>query len=217
MSTGCVTMAAPPPVATLGGPATAPRGGSEVGFGSGTGMSLFRGAHSGGIGWMGGYRHGLTDELDLGVDALGVQHSDKGTMAFKVALRQALTPRLRLEVGVGAADDSDGKSLSYDLALVAGTRHADAPWNHYGAVRTVGAFGLRGDVCCGAGATGTQAPPSSFLILGTAGAAARLTESLRLVFEGGAGPLWVRGRREVGVAFYYGVGLLADLGARGGP
>src|SRR5216684_3597041 len=48
---GCVTMAAPPPLATFGGPATAPRGQAEVAIAAGAGGSLFPGAHAGGNGW----------------------------------------------------------------------------------------------------------------------------------------------------------------------
>ena len=161
---------------------------------------------------MGRFRQGITDDLDLGVDALGVQHADKGTMAFKVAARYALAPHLRLEGGAGAADDSDGKSLSYDFAVVTGTRREATPWNYYAALRTTGAFSFPGNVCCGGGSTGTTAPPNSFLLLGTVGAEAKVSEVFSFIFEGGAGPLWVQGRGDVGAAFYFGTGFLAKIG-----
>ncbi len=132
-------MAAPPPIATLGGPAIAAPGTSELGLGMGAGMSLFDRAHAGGTGWTGRYRHGLSDALDLGVDVIGVQHADKGTLGGKLALRWAVAPRLRLELGAGAADDSEGKSVNYDLGIVTGTRNPGAPWNYYGALRIAGA------------------------------------------------------------------------------
>jgi len=207
-------MAAPPPIATLGGPAIAAPGTSELGLGMGAGMSLFDRAHAGGTGWTGRYRHGLSDALDLGVDVIGVQHADKGTLGGKLALRWAVAPRLRLELGAGAADDSEGKSVNYDLGIVTGTRNPGAPWNYYGALRIAGAHGFPGDVCCGAGATGTSAPPNSFLAIATLGTEARVSDNARFIFEAGAGPLWVHGRDEVGKAFYLGVGLLLNVGAQ---
>jgi hypothetical protein len=48
--TGCVHMAAPPPLAIFGGPLTVGPGRSELGIGAGTGGSLFPGAHAGGTG-----------------------------------------------------------------------------------------------------------------------------------------------------------------------
>ena len=75
-----------------------------------------------------------------------------------------------------------------------------------------GAHGFRGDICCGSGATGTTAPPNSFLVIGTVGAEAHVARHLHFAFEGGAGPLRVHGRDETGIAFYFGLALLAELG-----
>src|SRR5271165_4485963 len=73
---GCVAMAPPPPVATLGAPETAAPGHAQAALGVGGGASLFPGAHSGGIAVFGRYRRGFTERLDLGGDVLAGQHAE---------------------------------------------------------------------------------------------------------------------------------------------
>jgi hypothetical protein len=94
----CRTIAAPPPLATVDGPATAERGESEMALGAGFGGTLFDCTHKTGSAWFGRMRRGLTDRLDLGADLLVAQHQDKGTATAKIAVRYRLRKRLRLEV-----------------------------------------------------------------------------------------------------------------------
>jgi hypothetical protein len=130
----CRTIAAPPPLATLDGPATVERGESEMALGAGFGGTLFDCTHKTGSAWFGRMRRGLTDRLDLGADLLVAQHQDKGTATAKIALRYRLRERLRLEAGVGGADDSDGKSLNADIAITTGTIR-NTTWNCFASLR----------------------------------------------------------------------------------
>ena len=52
LAAGCTTFAAPPPVVTYGGPATAPKGGAELALGLGSGVAMFSSGHAGGHGWL---------------------------------------------------------------------------------------------------------------------------------------------------------------------
>src|SRR5579862_9455323 len=79
----CRTIAAPPPLATFGGPSTAAPGHAEVGLGVGLGGTLFDCTHKLGTAWLGRFRRGITDRLDLGTDVLVVQHNDEGTISLK--------------------------------------------------------------------------------------------------------------------------------------
>jgi hypothetical protein len=207
ITTGCVTMAAPPPVATLGGPSVVSAGHSEVGIGVGSGASLFPGAHTGGDAWLGRWRQGLGSGFDLGLDALGARHADKGTFTFKVAGRCQLGEHTRLEAGVGGADDSDGKSLNADLALTLGTTSRRS-WNFYTSLRLAAAKGFPGDLF----GTGTTAPPDDVLGIAAVGASGRISNTGQFVAEAGIGPALVRGTRDIGVVIYVGAGLLFDVG-----
>ena len=142
MTVGCVTMAAPPPVATFGGPRVALSGHSEAGVGVGSGMSLFPGAHSGGSGWLGRWRQGLGGGFD------------------------------------------------------------------YASLRLAGANGYPG----GAFGTGTTVPPADLLLVRAMGADGRISGSSRFVAELGIGPALVQGCGDVGVVFYFGAGVLFDIG-----
>ena len=209
---GCVTLAPPAPLVTFGGPETVVRGHSEVALAVGSGGILYPQAHATGHAWFGRWRYGVTDRLDCGVDVLGVQHSDNGTLTAKAALRYGLLPHLRVEVGAGAADDSLGKSLNGEVGVTTGTRRPDATWNYYTSFRIGAARGFRGDACCNSGATGDVAPPNSLIAVGGVGAAGRVTNGVRFVIEGGHGFTWVEGRHDVGRLLYVGMGLLMDIG-----
>ena len=208
VSTGCVTMAAPPPMATLGGSHVASAGHSEVGIALGNGWSLFPGAHAGGSGWLGRWRQGLGDGFDLGLDAMGVIHGDQGTVTAKVAGRYELSKHLRLEAGFGGADDSSGKSLNADLGLTLGTEKPRRSWNYYASLRLAGAKGYPGDIF----GTGTTAPPDDLLVVGAFGAGGKISGYGQFVGEFGIGPAFVQGYNDVGVVFYFGAGFLFDIG-----
>lgn len=213
---GCVTMAAPPPLATFGGPATAPRGEAEVALAAGAGFSLFPGAHAGGNGWFTRWRRGLDERWDLGVDVLGVQHSDRGTITAKVAVRRRVREHVRLEAGVGAADDSKGKSLNADLGVTAGTVRAGAPWNYYVSFRVAGAHGYPGNVLSLGTSSDSMAPPDAFIALGAIGVSGQLGDHARFIFEGGYGGIAVQGHSGTGRAAYLGAGVLFDIGKGNG-
>jgi hypothetical protein len=212
---GCVAMAAPPPVATLGGPETAAPGHAEVALGMGGGASLFPGAHSGGQGLFGRYRRGVAENVDVGADVLAGQHGQYVFVTTKLAARFRAAEHLRIEVGMGAADDSLGKSLNGDIAAVVGTARTDRVWNYYAAARALGAKGFRGDL--GSGNVNpddqtTIAPADALVGVFTLGTSARTSQNGRIAFEGGVGPEFVRGEKNVGIAFYFGGAMLFDIG-----
>jgi len=62
-----------------------------------------RSLNSGGSGWFGRWRYGLTNKLDVGVDGMGAAHGDTGTFNFKVAARYKASDSTRIELGFGAA------------------------------------------------------------------------------------------------------------------
>lgn len=163
--TGCVSFAPPSPMVTYGGPQTTPEGSSEVAIAVGAGVALFEGAHSGGHGWFARYKYGLTKKLDLGIDAIGIVHSDKGTLTMKVASRYQLSDHIRLEGGIGAADDSDGKSINGDLAITVGTINKENSWNYYSSLRMGFAKGFAGNAAFSdnVASNDTIAPPDAMI------------------------------------------------------
>jgi hypothetical protein len=209
---GCVTFAAPLPVATLGGPATAPPGASELALAVGSGSARFPGGSSGGLGWMTRWRHSLVEDFDLGVDVMGVDRQSKMTITGKGALRIRLVENMRLELGLGAANDSDGKSLGADVALIGGTVNAIRVWNFYGGVRGLGALSVTVDERPN-DETGVDRSPSALLYLAIFGAQARLDDWATIVFEGGVGRVHVGGSNDVGLALYGGAGVVFVVGA----
>lgn len=137
---GCTSFAPPSPLVTFGGPAVVDTSQSEVGLAVGTGSVLFPGAHSGGQGWFGRYKRGIAQNFDLGVDAVGIARSDKGTLTAKLVGRYQTSKNVRLECGLGLADDSDGKSVNGDIAVTCGTVR-EGPWNYYASLRLGAAKG----------------------------------------------------------------------------
>lgn len=208
----CRTIAAPPPLATFGGPATAAPGHAEVGLGAGLGGTLFDCTHKLGTAWFGRFRRGITDRLDLGTDVLVVQHNDEGTIALKLALRYRILPSVRLEVGFGGADDSEGKALNADIGVTLGRVRPEKTWNHYLAFRAGGAHGFRGNVVFGGSASDNNVPPASTVILGTMGSTGRISDNARFVFEWGYGIVLAHGRSNTGKTPYFGLGTQFDIG-----
>jgi hypothetical protein len=211
----CRTVAAPPPLLTFGGPATVAPGEFESAFGSALSGTLFDCTHKLGSGWFGRWRRGMTDRVDLGADIQVIQHNDKGAVTAKLAARFQLRKRLRLEVGVGVADDSDGKSLNTDVGLTTGSL-ADKPRTHFASIRLAAARGYPGDVCCfasgrtGSDVGGTSVPPTNYQVIGTLGATARISDNARFVYECGFGRILAHfsDRTETGRVLYISVGLL---------
>ncbi|HEY9166797.1 MAG TPA: hypothetical protein VIS48_11605 [Candidatus Kryptonia bacterium] len=203
---GCTTFAPPSPLMTFGGPKTVQESHSEAAVAVGTGFGLFPGAHSGAMGWFGRYKRGVTDKFDLGVDAVGVVRSDKGTLTAKVAGRYQLRPRLRLELGLGAADDSDGKSLNGDIGLTVGTIDREF-WNYYASLRLGAAKGYPGNIF----GTGDIAPTDALFPIINFGAQGNISKNQEFVYEGGFGYIIPRAS-SAGALIYLSCGLLFDIG-----
>lgn len=203
-----MVMAAPPPLMTVGGPATAPAGGAEVGLGAGSGGSLFPGAHATGHGWFGRYRYGVSERADLGVDLLGVTQSDNAALTGKLALRYRLRPHWRIEGGVGVADASNGKSANADLGLTVGSLRPERWWDYYGSMRVSAAHGYPGNLV----GNGDKVPPDDAVFIGSAGASIRIQSNIHFVMEGGYGAIEIRGVSNVGQAIYLGTFLLMTTG-----
>ncbi|MEZ5064060.1 MAG: hypothetical protein R3B81_04955 [bacterium] len=216
LASGCTGFAPPPPLFTYGGPETAGRGNSEVALGVGTGVALFTDAHSGASGWFGRYRRGISADWDLGVDVMGLTRTDAGTLGLKLAARRALAERWRAELGFGAADDSDGKSLGVDVGVTWGTVRR-RPWNLYASVRAAGVKGYAGNVIFSSDTPDPEdaiAPPDTFFGVLGLGATGRLSDSQEFVFEVGVGGIAPEGTKGA-PAFYVSAGLRGIVGSAG--
>lgn len=199
---------------TYGGPATTPKKSSEAVVAVGTGLALFDRAHSGSTGYFGRYKYGLSDKFDFGVDIYGGSRSDGGTLAAKLATRYQLSHKTRLEFAIGAADDSEGKSVNSDFAFTIGTQK-EKPWNYYSSLRVAYAKGIRGNAIVLPGQTKTEgndtiAPPNTSFALLNLGAQGKISKNQKILFEGGYGYIFPVGKRA-GPGFYVSIGLLFQI------
>jgi hypothetical protein len=146
---------------------------------------------------------------------VGDQQSDGSFGATaKVAARYQVTPGLRLEGGLGAADEGDGRSVNADLAATIGTRSPDQTWNYYTSLRVAGSHGCTGLFCTAALAGTNAAPPGAILPLGVIGSSARISENASFVIEGGLGGIFSREHPAPGVYVHLYFGVLFDVGKR---
>ncbi len=209
----CVTIAPPGPLMTYGGPKTTTKKDSEAAIGLGTAVALFDGAHSGATGYLGRYKYGISDNMDIGVDFYGSTRNDGGAMAAKIALRHRLSEKSRLEFAIGAADDSDGKSLNTDLAYTIGTVK-NRTWNYYASLRGAYAKGFAGNVIVLPGQNVVESdsiiPPDTFFALLNLGTQGKLSENQRIIFEGGYGYIFPKETKS-GPAFYFSIGIVFDF------
>lgn len=211
---GCVVFAPPPPMITGGGPRTISKNHSETAIAVGTGVALFDGAHSGGDAWLGRWRYGLNDRFDIGADIMGAQHADRGTFTLKIAGRYRATSSTRLEAALGAADDSNGKSLHAELGLTLGKIQEDRFWNRYISFRVAGAKGYPGDVIFADQTPLPEdkiAPPDALFSLVNIGTTGRISSNQQFFIEGGFGYIFPD-QEDPGPIIYWGVGLLFDIG-----
>ena len=217
-SSNCKYRASPPPLATLGGPATAAPGRTELALGYGAfGEGLGNTCYSdlfGGSDWFFRWRRGIATRADLGFDAQVADQSDgvlTGTAKFAARLRA--TRGLRLEAGMGAADSGDGRSVNADLAAVIGTnRHPEYTWNYYTSLRLAASHGCFNLFCYpGSGAPGARAP-GAILPLGAIGATARVSDTTRVVMEAGLGGIFSQQQPDTGYYVHFALGLLFDVG-----
>lgn len=211
---GCVVFAPPPPMITGGGPATIAKNHAETAIATGTGVALFEGAHAGGHAWLGRWRYGINDRFDLGADIMGVQHASRGTFTLKIAGRYQTTSTSRFEAAIGAADDSNGKSLHAELGLTVGREREDRSWNRYMSLRLAAAKGFSGDVVFSDTPSAPEdriAPPDALISLVNFGSTGRITKNQQFFIEGGFGYIFPA-QQDPGPVIYWGVGLLFDIG-----
>jgi len=214
-SPNCKLIASPPPLATFGGPATATRGYTELALAVGGYAELPPSPcdHGGGTDWFARWRRGLSNRIDLGFDVVGDQQSDGSFGATaKGAVRYQVNPGFRLEGGLGAADEGDGRSVNADLAATIGTRNADRIWNYYTSFRLAGSHGCTGLFCAGSLAGGNAAPPGAILPLGVIGSSARISENTSFIMEGGLGGIFSREHPGSGIYIHLSFGVLFDVG-----
>lgn len=125
----CETIAAPPPLATLGGPATAAPGNTELGIAVGAAGNIYPSpcGHEGFSDWLVRWRRGMNSRMDLGFDFEVDNHSGGGVGGTaKGAIRYQVKKGFRLEGGFGASDTGfAGGSLNADLAATIGTSNVD--------------------------------------------------------------------------------------------
>ena len=95
---------------------------------------------------------------------------DKGTFTGKLALRARVRRWLSAEAGLGAADDSDGKSLGGDRG---------STWDAYGALRAAGSVAVTNQ-----NVNGKPGAQDAAFALASAGATARVSDAIRLRFRG---------------------------------
>lgn len=211
----CITFAPPAPLLTYGGPKTTPNGTSEAAIAVGTGAALFDGAHTGAQGWFGRYKYGLSERTDLGIDLAGASRSDGNQyLGVKIASRYQITNQSRFELGIGAADDSDGKSLNTDVAITVGTIK-EKTWNYYSSLRFSYAKGYPGNSITLPGQSKLQedsiAPPNTVIALINLGAQGKISDVQKFIIEGGYGYIFPQGEKK-GPTFYLSIGLLFNFG-----
>jgi hypothetical protein len=219
----CKLRASPGPMATLGGPATAGRGGTELGLGLGAYGEGFGDPCSidlaGASDWFVRWRRGIADNSDLGFDAEIANQAD-GTIVgtTKVAARLKATRGLRLETGVGASDSGDGRSVSADLAATIGTnRHPENTWNYYASLRVAASHGCFNLLCVPGEGTPGSRPPGTILPLGTIGSTARISSVGRFVMEAGLGEYFSRQQPSTGYYVHLAFGLQFTVGKEQTP
>lgn len=214
----CQLRAAPPPLATFGGPATTARGQTELGvgvgvfgegFGEGCDIDLL-----GATDWFIRWRRGVSEHTDLGFDAL-ISSEGNGTLTgtTKLAARLQATRGLRFEGGIGAADSGDGRSVNGDLAVVIGTnKDADNTWNYYASLRLAASHGCFNLLCLGGeGGPGTRAP-GAIIPLGEIGSTARVSNTARFVMETGLGEIYSRQQPNNGLYIHFAFGVQFVVG-----
>ncbi len=215
-SPNCQLVASPPPLATFGGPATVARGYTELGLAVGGYGELVLSScdHGGGTDWLARWRRGLSDRIDLGFDVLGDNQSDGSFGATaKVAVRYQVNPGFRLEGGLGAADEGDGRSVNADLAATIGTRKPDQTWNYYTSLRVAGSHGCLNPLCaCWLGSAGSGPPPGTILPLGVIGSSAHISDNASFIMEAGVGGIFSREHPATGVYVHLSFGVLFDVG-----
>jgi hypothetical protein len=200
VSSGCIPHAAPTLFIPFGAPHTAPESGSILGVGLGSGAVLFTEGHGGGHGWLGRWRYGLTSSMDLGLDVIGVQRSDRGALGGKLGSRWKFHDALCFDAGIGVTDDSKGKSVAGSIGIIIGTPDEHRRWGYYGGLSVTRAIAV----------TNKDDYPNSWYFMGSAGAIARPTDWFQVIVEGGAGAVVIP-EFDPGMALYIGMGIAVNI------
>jgi hypothetical protein len=212
-SPNCQLIASLPPMATFGGPATGAPGQTELGLAFGGYGELMPSPciHAGGEDWFVRLRRGVSNRLDLGFDTLLDNQTD-GSLGItaKAALRYQVTRGLRLEAGVGASDQGDGKAVNADLAAVIGTNHPDKIWNYYMSLRLGASRGLCDSSPCTA--TAGNHLPGALVPLGVIGTTARVSDNVHFVMETGLGGVFSREHPGTATYLHLSFGVLFNVG-----
>jgi hypothetical protein len=216
----CQPIAPLPPMATFGGPLTAPRGETELGIGVGGSGELNELTAScpevelGTTDWLVRWRRGVGDKTDIGFDWEVSNTAGNGQIGtVKFAVRQRVAKGLRLEGGVGTADSgAAGRSINADVAAVIGTTHEDNPWNYYASLRVGASHGCINLVCLGG--SGLDHNPGGIVPLGAIGARARVADNIRFIMEGGLGGVFSREHPDPNVYIHLSFGVQFDVGRR---
>ncbi len=218
----CQALAPLPPMATFGGPLTAPRGETELGIGVGGSGELNELSSQcpevelGTTDWLVRWRRGVGDKTDIGFDweiSNTAGNGEIGTVKF--AVRQRIAKGLRLEGGVGTADSGiGGRSINADAAAVIGTTNVDNPWNYYASLRVAASHGCINLVCLGG--SGLDHNPGGIVPLGVIGASARVADSIHFIMEAGLGEIFSREKPAPVEYIHLSFGVQFDVGKKHG-
>ncbi|HEV2422384.1 MAG TPA: hypothetical protein VGS59_11795 [Candidatus Acidoferrales bacterium] len=216
----CEPVASLPPMATFGGPLTAPRGETELGIGVGGSGELNEitpqcaEVELGTTDWLVRWRRGVGDKTDMGFDWVISNTGGNGQIGtVKFAVRQRAAKGLRLEGGVGTADSGfTGRSISADAAAVIGTTNVDNTWNYYASLRVAASHGCINLVCLGG--SGLDHNPGGIVPLGVIGASARVTDNIHFLMEAGLGEVFSRQHPDPVGYIHLSFGVQFDVGKK---
>ena len=216
----CQAIAPLPPMATFGGPLTAPRGETELGIGVGASGELNEIAPQcpevelGTTDWLVRWRRGVADKTDIGFDWEISNTAGNGQIGtVKFAVRQRVARGLRLEGGVGTADSGiAGRSINADVAAVIGTTHEESTWNYYASLRVAASHGCINLVCLGG--SGLDHNPGGIVPLGVIGASARVADNIHFIMEAGMGEVFSREHPDPVSYIHLSFGVQFDVGRK---
>lgn len=213
----CEAIAPLPPMATWGGPLTAPKGETELAIGVGATGELAPSpcveVELGTTDWLVRWRRGIGDRTDLGFDWVisnGGGSGDGGTIKF--AARRRVARGLRLEAGVGTADSGWGRSVNADAAAVIGTTNEDRTWNYYASLRVGASHGCVNLVCIGG--SGLDHPPGAIVPLGVMGTSARVADDIHFIMEAGLGHIFSRQHPDGVLYVHLAFGVQFEVGKK---
>jgi hypothetical protein len=209
LAAACTPFAPLPPMVTFGGPADQPKAGrSKSGAAIGYGGVGFGEDDDDGYGAQLHHRYGVTDEMAIGIDVLGYRRSGDSGASLKAAIEQIVGDRIRIDVGLGGADDEFGNSLNADVAAVLGFNEPlAADWAWYGALRVGGALGYDDDWDRTPPPGAAERLHDALLPMVSLGGTHPIGQDVKLLVEGGWGRLFREGEDGSTDAFYLTTGF----------